>query len=334
MSRTAVVFPGRGAYTPASLGSLPAGHPWVRRADEQRREAGLPPLSELDAMGRFDPSVHLRPLNAWPLVFLASLLDAERIAEDHEAVVVTASSTGWYTALAAAGVLEFDDAFRLVQRMASAADGSLSDGTPPSELIYALTDDSWRVDPTRTAALDGAMAAGDGRAFRAIDLGAYGVVSGALEAVDRIASAVEPASVGGRAYPLRLPGGDGWHTPLRRAEAEVAAGDLAGLQWSPPSVTLVDGRGVRFTPWATDPGELARYTLVEHPVTRFDTAGAARVALREHAPEVVLLPGPGTTLGAVCAHLIVTEGYRGIRSRAEFEVAQRSGAPILLSMRR
>ncbi len=49
---------------------------------------------------------------------------------------------------------------------------------------------------------------------------------------------------------------------------------------------------------------------------------------------MVLLPGPGASLGAACAQLIVAEGYRGIRSRTEFEAVQASQAPILLSMRR
>jgi len=36
----------------------------------------------------------------------------------------------------------------------------------------------------------------------------------------------------------------------------------------------------------------------------------------------------------VCAQLIVAEGYRGNRTRAELEAAQAGGTPILLSMRR
>ena len=94
MTRAAVVFPGRGSYTPASLRSLLPAHDWVRRADELRGGFGLQPLSELDRAETFDPSVHLRPVNASPLTFVSSLLDAERIAGDHEVVVVVASSTG------------------------------------------------------------------------------------------------------------------------------------------------------------------------------------------------------------------------------------------------
>lgn len=336
MSRAAVVFPGRASYAAASLGSLPARHAWVARADELRAQAGLPSLSALDAAGRLDPTVHLRPVNAWPLAFVASLLDAERIAQDHEAVVVTASSTGWYTALAAAGVLAFDDAFRLVQRMALAADGPLAGGEAAAELVYPLADESWVADPARLSALDASLD-GDGAeatSWIAVDLGAFALVGGSQGALDARATRLEPAVLGGRPYPLRLPVGDAWHTPLRADDARAAAAELQDLAWSLPSVTLVDGHGRRHTPWSSDPAELARITLEELPITRHDTATAVRVALREHAPDVLLLPGPGGSLGAACAHLVVAEGYRGIRSRDDFEQSQRSDAPILLSMRR
>ena len=56
-----------------------------------------------------------------PLICLVSMLDAERIADEHEVVVVVGNSMGWYTALAASGALDFDDGFRLVQEMVAAA---------------------------------------------------------------------------------------------------------------------------------------------------------------------------------------------------------------------
>ena len=99
-------------------------------------------------------------------------------------------------------------------------------------------------------------------------------------------------------------------------------------------MTLIDDRGVRFTPWSTDPAELAAQSLRGQAGSTYDFAASLRVALREYAPDVVLLPGPGASLGAACAQVIVAEGYRGIRSRAEFEEAQSGSAPILLSMRR
>lgn len=334
MSRAAVAFPGRGSYGPRSLGSLPPGHPWVRRADELRDAAQLPTVSSLDGAARFDPGVHLRPTNAWPLIFLTSLLDAERIADDHEVVVVIASSTGWYTALAASGALGFDDAFRLVQEMGRAAESPLAGDASAGELIYPLTDEAWQPDAGRLAQVRAALAKADGSAGLAIDLGAFAVIGGTLTALDAIASELPPAEVSERTYPLRLPGGDGWHTPVRRDAADRAADAIGELSWDRPNVTLVDDRGVRFTPWSTDPAALSEQSLRGQAGSTYDFATSLRVALREYAPDVVLLPGPGASLGAACAQVIVAEGYRGLRSRAEFEEAQSGAAPILLSMRR
>ena len=332
--RAAVAFPGRGSYGPPSLGALPEGHPWVRRADELRAAAGLQPLTEVDGAGRFDPAVHLRPTNGWPLVFVCSLLDAERIADDHEVVVVVANSTGWYTALAASGALGFDDAFRLVQEMAAAAEAPLAGNTPPAELIYPLTDEAWQPSPDQLDGLRDALGSVNGGAALAVDLGAFAVVAGTADGIDTLAARLPPVSMAERTFPLRLASADAWHTPLRAAAMEQAAERLDDLAWDRPNVTLVDGRGVRFTPWSTDPAELAEHTLRGQGSTTYDFATSLRVALREYAPDVVLLPGPGGSLGGACAQVAVAEGYRGLRSRSEFEAAQAGATPLLLSMRR
>lgn len=331
MSRAAVVFPGRGAYGPGSLGSLRPDHPWVQRADELRAEVGLDPLSALDAAPRFDPAVHLRPAHAWPLIFLCGLLDAERIADDHEVVAVTSSSTGWYTALAASGVLGFDDAMRLVQSLALAAEMPLADGAAPAELLYPLTDDDWLPVDERVDSLGDALESSG--AHVAVDLGGFVVVAGAATAVDAVAAAVPAATVAERTYPRRLATSDGWHTPLRAPALEALAATIEPMAWSRPNVTLVDGRGVRFTPLATDPAELAASSIGQATTTH-DLAAGLRVVLREYAPDVVLLAGPGSSLGGACAQIVVMEGYRGLRTRAEFEAAQAGPEPVLLTMRR
>ena len=344
MSRAAVAFPARGSYGPASLGSLPAAHPWVRRADQLRAESGLPPLSALDRAPGFDPAVHLRAANASPLTFLCGLLDAERIAGDHEVVVVVASSTGWYTALAASGALEFDDAFRLVQTMALLAEEPVEGDDPGGQLVYPLTDDQWRSEPAYAASLSSALAAapgdaveGNGRAdgvHRSLELGAFTVLSGTAAGLERVAGALDPVQVGTRRFPLRPAMQEAWHTPLRVGAVASATKLLGDLTWSAPNVTLVDGRGIRFSPYSADVEALATHTIAEQPQVTYDFATSLRVALREYAPDVILLPGPGASLGEVCAQLIVAEGYRSIRTRADLEAVQSGSSPILLSMRR
>lgn len=334
MTRAVVAFPGRGAYGAGSLHALPLDHRFVRRAETLRGDFELTPLRHLDGADRLDPRIHLRPANAAAMTFLIGMLDAARIAADHEVVAVVADSIGWYTALAATGALEFDDAFRLAQEMALLHEQPLPADGPGGQVIYPLTDDAWKPDPALAAAVDRALAAGNGNVHRSEDLGGYAVLAGTETGVGRLLEALPPIRVGQRSYPLRLALHGPDHTPLVGHVVAAAQRLMAELTWRAPRVTLIDGRGVRFTPWSTDPGELARYTLDEQVVTPYRFATSLRVALREYAPDVVVLPGPGTSLGGICGQVIVAEGYRGARSRAGFESIQAGRKPILLSMRR
>jgi malonyl CoA-acyl carrier protein transacylase len=334
MSRAVVAFPGRGAYSPSSLRSLPAGHRWVKRAEELRQADDLPSLIELDHATRFDPHEHLRPANASVMTFLIGMLDAERIAGDHEVVGVVGDSVGWYTALAAAGALSFDDALRLVQQMALLHEQPIPEDGPGGQVIYPLTDAAWKPDPSLAAAVDAALATGNGSVHRSEDLGGFAVLAGTETGVGRLLSALPPVTVGQRSFPLRLALHGPDHTPLVRHVAAAARQLLGDLGWQAPRVTLIDGRGARFTPWSTDPAALAAYTLEEQVVTPYRFATALRVALREYSPDVVVLPGPGTSLGGICGQVVVAEGFRGVRSRSGFEQIQAGRKPILLSMRR
>ena len=59
-----------------------------------------------------------------------------------------------------------------------------------------------------------------------------------------------------------------------------------------------------------------------------------RVALREYAPDHLVLPGPGNSLGGICGQILVAEKWRGIGGRDDFERVQAGDRPIVVSMRR
>jgi malonyl CoA-acyl carrier protein transacylase len=345
--RAVLVLPGRGAYTATSVGSLPADHRLVQRAEELRAEMGLDSLLALDAADAFEPAVHLRPANASPLIWLLSLLDAERAAADHQIVAAIGNSLGWYTALAVGGALDFDDAFRLVQGISLLQEAATARGQTGGQVIYPRIGADWQPAPESMAAIEAALAstpAADGDAaakneaaadvFPSVDLGGYLVLAGSDAGIDRLLEVLPPVHVGERLFPLRLALHGPYHTPLLASVAEAATSRFADLGWRPPHITLIDGRGVRFTPWGTDPAELARYTLGDQLVTPYGFATSARVALREYAPQVLVLTGPGNTLGGVMGQLLVAEGYHGFRTRADFESAQAGDAPLVLSMGR
>jgi malonyl CoA-acyl carrier protein transacylase len=331
VSRALLACPGRGSYTAASLGSLPAEHPWVSTADRLRGERGLPSLSELDRAERFDPGLHLQPVHASPLTWLVTLLDAERAAADHEFVAVVGNSLGWYSALAVAEVLDFEDGFRLVQEMAILQqEADVADG-PGGQLIYPLTDASWQPDPELEQAVAQALA-GEGL-YASIELGGYAVLAGSESALAAALASLPPARVGERLFPVRLALHGPYHTPLLASVSEAARERLANLSWRAPHLTLVDGRGVRHTPWSASATELAEYTLGQQVTDTYRFAAGVRVVLREYAPELVILPGPGNSLGGIIGQQLVAEGYRGLHNRADFEAAQAS-EPLVLSMRR
>ncbi len=351
--RAVLVLPGRGAYAAATLGAIPTDHPLVARAEAIRAELGLDSLLALDAADTFEPSVHLRPANASPLIFLAGVLDAERATADHRLVAIIGNSLGWSTALAVSGALEFDDAFRLVQGIALLQEEAVDAGVTGGQLIYPRVGVDWQPVEAFTAALDAALTDGadtenldaDGRgnedgatdsdrAYPSVDLGAYLVLAASEPGIARLLDVLPPVKIGERQFPLRLAYHGPYHTPLLAEVASAARARFSTLDWRAPSVTLIDGRGSRFTPWATNPVDLAWYTLGDQIVTPYQFAASARVALREYAPDVLVLTGPGNTLGGVTGQLVVAEGYRGIRTRADFESAQAGAAPLVLSMGR
>jgi malonyl CoA-acyl carrier protein transacylase len=332
LPRAVLVLPGRGAYTAASLGSLPADAPLVQRAESLRAEMGLDSLLALDAADEFEPAVHLRPANASPLIWLISLLDAQRAMADHRVVAIIGNSLGWYTALAAAEALSFDDAFQLVQGIALLQEEAAA-GDAGGQVIYPRTGADWQPDAQLSAAIDAALSDGLD-VFPSVDLGGYLVLAGSDSGVSRLLDTLPPVQIGERHFPLRLAFHGPYHTPLVAGVSTEAQARYSTLGWRPPLITLIDGRGARFTPWATNPVELAWYTLGEQIITPYRFATGARVALREYAPEVLVLTGPGNTLGGVVGQLIVAEGYHGLRTRADFESAQAGESPLVLSMRR
>lgn len=333
MKRIAILCPGRGSYAEKQLRSLPDAHPWIDAGDAIRREHGLPSLVELDRAAKFDRKLHLHPANVSPLIYLVSMLDAAAAMQEHEAVCVAGNSLGWYTALGVAGALSFEDGFRLVQRMSllqhehQAAHGG-------GQLIYPLVDEEWRVLDERRVAVAQALASSNGHAFASIHLGGQAVLAGDDAGVAHLKSALPKVTLNKTQYPFQLEQHGAYHTQLVAHVAERAREELSGLEFRAPRVTLVDGRGARFTPWSTDVDALRAYTLGAQIDEPYDFGLSVRVALRESAPEHLVCPGPGNSLGGVCGQIVVGEGWRGVRSKSDFQRMQEGATPILVSMRR
>jgi hypothetical protein len=136
----------------------------------------------------------------------------------------------------------------------------------------------------------------------------------------------------GRA-PLKLLNHGPFHSPLMQASSKLAMAQLPAAWFGSPDVPMVDGRGRIWRPFAVNAESLWRYTFVTQILETYDFTRALQVAVREYAPDKIILLGPGDTLGGAIAQALIAIEWRGLKSKQDFQDAQ-AGDPILLSMGR
>ncbi|MCH4564916.1 ACP S-malonyltransferase [Halomonas sp. EGI 63088] len=329
--RLLVVCPGRGTYNQTEWGSLlrhAAGSEWLARFDARRREAGLPTLSELDGEMPFRQSLHGRGEHAAPLIHACALADLLAIDPGrYEIVAVTGNSMGWYIALAAGGALEHEEAFTLIGSMGLMMQEALIGG----QLLYPWVDEQWRPQWSRRRellALIGRLHGEEERElYLSIELGGMLVFGGNEAGLAALSEALPPRE----RFPLRLPQHAAFHTPLQREVRDAARERFTAAPFRAPRVPLVDGRGHVWTPWSCDPRALWDYTLGEQLVAPYDFTAALRVGVREFAPDRIVIPGPGATLGGATAQALIQLGWQGLDDKAAFQ-ARQAEDPLLISM--
>ena len=116
-----------------------------------------------------------------------------------------------------------------------------------------------------------------------------------------------------------------------KERAERAQAVLADLAFGMPDVPLIDGTGTQHRPLTASPDELRSYTLGAQLSTPFDLAAAVRTGLREYAPDAVVLLGPGASISGALARRLISEGYRGVASRVDFDRLRDVGDPLLVT---
>lgn len=316
-----LVCPGRGSYGKAELGSLARSGVDLSTFDAIRRENGRPTLSDLDGAERFSPGVHLAGPNAAPLIFAGGIADAAAIDRDrYEVVAVTGNSMGWYTALAVAGAVGTEQGFRIADAMGVNSGKHGAGG----QLVLRLLDDAWMPVPGLRERLL-ALAVETGCAL-SIDLGGALVIAGPDAGLRAFA---ERAGV----EATRLAGHGPFHTPLMAESSAAAMAELPVDWFGNPNVPLIDGRGHIWRRWASEPAAMWRYTFEAQILQVYDFALALSVALKEFAPDRVVLLGPGDVLGGAIAQVLVGMRWLGMATRDDFAERQ-ARDPFLLSMAR
>lgn len=341
MKKTAVVIcPGRGTYNKEELGYLKRHHgesarpevrELVRAADEYRATQGQSTITELDAMATFSGATHTSGEHASGLIYACALSDFLSINRDKfEIVAVTGNSMGWYLACAAAGVLNSASGIAVVNTMGTL--GAVRPGSPyGGQVLHPITGDDWKPNTEKEAAVERVFQAvrvepGCEDLHLSIRLGGYVVFGGSETALARLVKAL-PAEQG--RYPLRLPNHSAFHTPLMDAVSRQGFERLGAELFQKPRLPLIDGRGHVWQPWATDLALLRDYTLGHQVVAPYDFTLAVEVALKEFAPDCLIIPGPGETLGGAVAQVLVKTQWQGMDSKAAFLERQKADAFVI-----
>lgn len=332
MTKAVVICPGRGTYNKGELGYLGRHFPdaaLLDQFDRRRAERGEETLRDLDSAERFSMARHTRGDNASGLIYAASLGDYLSIDRDRiEIVAVTGNSMGWYSALALAGALSPQDGFELVNTMGAFMQDAMIGG----QLVYPVTGADWVPDAARREEVLALVAEIDGRAGHvlgiSIDLGGMLVLAG--DKAGLAAFEAEAAPLEGR-YPMRLANHAGFHSALQEPVAARGRAALASEMFGQPELPMIDGRGAIWWPGACDRAALHGYTLGHQVTETYDFARAIKVAAREFAPDLFIVPGPGTTLGGAVAQSLIAAGWRGMASKEDFKTRQEA-EPLLVSM--
>lgn len=333
-TKALVVCPGRGVYNKPELGYFARHHAergWLLDLiDEERARQGQATVRSLDAGETFSHIVYSRGDNAASLIFACSYADFLAIdRERFDIVGVTGNSMGWYTALACAEALPLERAASLVNRMGLMTHAGAEGG----QVVYPLVDDDWREIPGRRAELldhVAAIAADGLPLFVSIELGGMILFAGtdaALAALDQAA----PRGPG--RFPLRLQNHGPFHSPLMAAVSAHAREEIPADWFRAPIVPMVDGAGGVWPPDGADPAAIRNYTLGAQVVEPYRFSDAITASVRALDPDVIIILGPGETLGGAVAQSLIRIGWHGLTDKGSF-TAMQDRDPQVLAMGR
>jgi len=330
--RALVICPGRGCYNKDQLGYLAQFHQnktaMIDTIDSYRQSLGYSGVSELDAMERYSINAHTRGENASALIYACAMGDNQAIdLNQYDICAVTGNSMGWYIALAVAQAVSPQHAIELVTTMGSMMEKKLIGG----QLIYPVTDEQWQALPKmREQALQLVATINqqvNHQLYLSIDLGAFLVIAGdaaGLKAFEQQIPKIDK-------YPMRLLNHGAFHTPMLKEIAEQAQQQISPSTFNKPVVPLIDGMGKIWSPYATDTKQLHQYTLDTQVCEPYYFDKAIDVAIKEFAPDVLIVLGPGNSLSSSVAQRLIEMKWQGISSKSEF-IARQKNNPIIIAM--
>ena len=330
--KTAVVIcPGRGTYNAEELGYLVRHHSdkasFIDMIDRVRKEAGQEAISSLDGADKYSSASHGSGENASLLIYACAMADFFSInRERYDIVAVTGNSMGWYLSLTAGGALSLEDGARLVNGMGQIVTKHGVGG----QIVYPSVDDDWRPSEKRKKHIQDALSmVGDVTISTSIHLGGLHVFAGGDRGIKHLMSQLPKDGV----FPLRLRGHSAFHSSKLDHIVPLAKTAFSPDMFGRPDLPLIDGQGNIWPHFSTDTDALYDYTLGRQINGAYDFTRAVQVAAKEFAPDVFIVLGPGSTMGAPTAQSLIELDWHGLTSKTDFLERQHND-PIIISMGR
>ena len=239
------MFPGQGSQFPGMAKELYETNPTAREMFDRANEILGFDITEIMFNGTAEDLKQTKVTQ--PAVFLHSVILA-KCSPDFKPDMVAGHSLGEFSALTAAGALDFEDGLRLVSIRAHAMQKACEANPGTMAAILAL--------PAET--IEAVCAEVDGIVVPAnYNCDGQIVISGA---VDAVAEASERLKAAGAKRALILPVGGAFHSPLMQPAAEELAAGIESVEFKTPVCPVY--QNVTALP-TTDPAEIKKNLLAQ-----------------------------------------------------------------------
>ena len=241
----AYMFPGQGSQFPGMAKDLYESNATARELFDRANEILGFNITEIMFNGTADELKQTRVTQ--PAIFLHSVILA-KCSPDFKPDMVAGHSLGEFSALTAAGALDFEDGLRLVSIRAHAMQKACEANPGTMAAILALSTD--RVEAI-CAEVDGVVVPANYNCEGQI------VISGSVEAVTE---ASEKMKAAGARRALILPVGGAFHSPLMQLAADELAAGIESVKFNEPECPVY--QNVTAIP-TTDPQEIKKNLLAQ-----------------------------------------------------------------------
>ena len=241
----AYMFPGQGAQFPGMAKELYDGNPTARAMFERANEILGFRITDIMFDGTAEELRQTKVTQ--PAIFLHSVILA-KCCPNFKPDMVAGHSLGEFSALTAAGALDFEDGLRLVAIRAGAMQKACETQPGTMAAIIALP----------TAKVEDICARTDGTVVPAnYNCEGQIVISGTVEAVSEASENMKEA---GAKRALMLPVGGAFHSPLMQPAADELAEGIESVEFRKPVCPVY--QNVTALP-TTDPAEIKKNLLAQ-----------------------------------------------------------------------